>query len=152
MLTTGLNTLHHVNKIASYSRDPRNIVVTFLLDLGVPTDLIGFEFLITAIIFWEADPACLLNDNLYIAVAEHYNNCYSVKTIENAIRRAITEAWKNKFNFDWEHYFPTPRVGKMEKPSNLKFIARLARALQLCRGCIRAGNRAETDQGGRLWI
>lgn len=137
-----INTMAHVSKIASYSRSAHNIVMAFLLELGFVPGNIGFEFLITAVVLHAKDPVYLQSENLYAAVAEYYNHRYSKVTIEGAIRRAITEAWKNKSNAAWKRYILTMQDGIMEKPVNLTVIGYLSCALRLAQGC-----RTEEKEG-----
>lgn len=134
MRTSMVNTLDHIIAIASYSRNARDIVSVFLAELGCPPENIGFEFLMTAIILREKDPAGLRNESLYEAVAEHYNNRFSIPAIDGAMRRTLGVAWENGFEDAWVCYFPTMGNGIMKKPNNLAFIAYMSRLLEFALG------------------
>lgn len=147
MHATVTNTLEHFSSIASYSRNARCIMIAFLLELGFIPGFVGFEFLITATILYMEDPASVHSENLYAAMEEHYNYRYSRAAIEGAMRRAIEEAWKNKWNAVWKYYFPTMEIDIMEKPANLIFIGYLSCALRLALGCRDEGKEEVSNHG-----
>jgi len=64
-----------------------------------------------------------------------YSPPVSGAQIEQAIRSAIEEAWKDRREEIWAYYFRIDPDGGFSKPSNAEFISRVARYAELCQGC-----------------
>lgn len=96
-----------------------------LLDIGIPANLIGFQYITNAIQLAFVDEAylCHVTKLLYIDIAKKY--CAKPTSVERAIRHAISVAWtygnKEEINRLFRHSInPTKGV-----PTNSQFLARL---------------------------
>lgn len=92
--------------------------------LQVPAHRTGYQPLRTIITMYHDDPAQSLSKHLYPAVAKACD-FQSSSAVEQNIRRVIQAAWKVKENAVWSKFFDVNR----KTPTNLEFIARIARAL-----------------------
>lgn len=104
------------------------IVKLFLLDLGLPSHMEGFQLLTCGVTFRYENPEASMTKQIYPAIA---NACGGQSThVEIAIRRAIQVAWKDRGE-KWMDYFPGRR-----KPTNSQVISTLVELLifwKLCR-------------------
>lgn len=131
-------TLVHIKFLArTFGRDGiRYVIVVFLLELGVPTNYDGFDFLVNAIAIYYEDPDQMITEGLYPAVASLYNRKKIWGTqVESSIRNAIRAAWRRRDAGVWIRYFSPDASGDVAKPSNTEFISTLARMLQVWEGC-----------------
>ena len=96
-----------------------------LLELGIPVNRVGFQYLCIAVPAYAKDSMQSLTKELYPAIGRQfgYPNGYAV---ERAIRNVIVEAWEHGNADAWVQYFP--RCDKA--PSNSLFIATLAERLK----------------------
>ena len=108
-----------------------------LLELQVPTNRIGFDYLKHAIILFCDDPTQMITKELYPAVGKLYEAKPGVLQVEQAIRAVIKAAWKNRNEKIWWYYFPSgiDENGNLQRPSNSEFIAGIGRFLELWQGC-----------------
>lgn len=109
--------------------------VAVLLELEVPTNRIGFEYLKQSIIIYVEDPAQAAMKGIYPTISSLYDPEPTAQQIEQAMRSAINEAWENRDEKVWRHFFRTDRDGNVEKPSNIEFISKIARFLELWKAC-----------------
>ena len=130
------DTLKHALFLARHLNtcDIQCVTVAMLLDLGIPTKRIGFDYLINAILLFCDDPAQMLTKEIYPAVGRLYDTGVGAWQIERAIRTAITEAWDSRNPRVWHYYFPQCEDGA-EKPTNAEFISGVGRFLELWKGC-----------------
>lgn len=105
-----------------------------LLDLGIPTDRDGFQYLKNAIVCYYRMPRQMITKDIYLEVGRLYDPKAGVKQVENAIRRVIVDAWHERDDEVWGCYFPR-RNGTVKKPSNREFISRVACFMELWQGC-----------------
>ena len=138
--------LDHIEFLATlFGRDDvRYVIVVLLLELDVPTNYDGFDYLVRGITIYLRDPSQMIVKGLYPAIAATYGKDIAVPQIESAIRSAIKAAWKRHDAAAWERYFP----GMAARPSNAEFISRIARILELWEGCCKKYERNESS--GRL--
>ena len=120
--------------------DLQSVTIAVLLDLGIPTQKAGFEYLKIAIVRFAEEPGCAFSEGVYQRVAGHYAMKLTHSQIEQAIRSVIGDAWKNRDGERWCGYFPQDRVEMRKQPSNLEFITRIGYFLELCQGCCREVN------------
>ena len=92
-------------------------------------------------------PVQLSVKNLYLALTALYNGTVGAKQIEQSIRSAIRQAWKNRNDQIWCCYFPQNANGEIERPSNGDFIATLACVVDLWRGWCHNYNVMPTEEG-----
>lgn len=116
----------------------RQTVIILLMELGVPTQYDGFDYLVRAIVICVQDPALVMRKGLYNLVAEQYDREIDTHQIEQAIRNAIECAWQNGRSEAWERYFLAGQRHNVRKPANAEFVSRIARTLELWTGCCEA--------------
>lgn len=102
----------------------RNILVP----LGFKMNVENYRIIECAIAQFAQDPTQALTARLYPAVAEMCNG--SMTQVEKAIRTGVESAWKNGNERMWRLYFSTGKNGKVSKPSNGDFLARMAMCLK----------------------
>ena len=102
-----------------------------LRELGVPEHLIGYEFLVDAVMLTVDKPDYLrhVTGALYPAVAKKHN-CTD-KQVERAMRHAIETAWNRCALEDIARYFGNTISPSRGKPVNSEFIARVANAVRM---------------------
>ena len=108
--------------------------VAVLLELGIPTKRVGFEYLKQAIVIYVEDPVQAAMKGVYPVVGKHYETEPTAEQVEQSIRSAINEAWEVHDEKVWRYFFKTDRDGNIEKPSNVEFISKIARFLELWQG------------------
>ena len=99
-----------------------------LLELGVPSHLKGYRYLLVAIPLYKSNPDQIITKELYPAVAAA---CRCQKEhVERSIRSAINIAWKRRDEQIWQAYFHPEPDGTIRRPTNGAFITRLADSLR----------------------
>lgn len=106
-------------------------VSSILLMLGIVANHDGFEYLCYAIPMYRRAPAKFMTKVLYPDIAKAYNRRVDARQVEHAIRTTICKAWQRRDDKVWQMFFPVGADGKVPKPSNGYFIARLARLLDI---------------------
>ena len=119
----------------------RYVVIILLMELGVPTQYDGFDYLVKSIVLCIQDSALVMMKGLYNLVAEQYDRDMDTHQIEQAIRSAIDSAWKKGSSEAWDRYFLSGQRHGVRKPANAEFISRLARTIELWMGCCDAYER-----------
>lgn len=115
--------------------DVSYVALLVLLELNIPTNQVGFDFLIHAVVAFCKNPLQTMSKGIYPTVAANYDYKVSQEEIEQAIRVVIKKGWENRDSFAWKYYFSHNTSGKMKKPTNSEFISRIGRILQLWQGC-----------------
>lgn len=130
-------TLEHVLFLARRfnKSNIRQVVIILLMELGVPTQYDGFDYLVKAIILCIQDSALVMMKGLYSLIAEQYDREMDTHQIEQAIRSAIDGAWQKGNAEAWDLYFLSGQSHGARKPANAEFISRLARTIELWMGC-----------------
>lgn len=125
-------TLYHVRSLVRHldKCNPRGVVVVMLMELGMPTKLVGFEFLKRAIKLQRKDPTRVLAKDIYMELALHYRQ-NSEFQVEQAIREAIKASWRHGSREAWDWYFSYDGKPVTNKPTNSEFITRLAYILEI---------------------
>lgn len=95
--------------------------------LGFRLNLGSTQILREAICQYSCDPGMPLTTRLYPSVAQAIDG--TAAQVERGIRCAIESAWKHRNDSLWRVYFPPDRSGKIPKPTNAAFLARIARCL-----------------------
>lgn len=111
------------------------VALLVLLELNIPTNHVGFDYLLNAIVSFCKNPRQTMNKGSYPTVAACCGNQASLEEIEQAIRCAIKKGFENNNSFAWKYYFSHNASGNMKKPTNSEFISRIGRVLQLWQGC-----------------
>ena len=123
----------------------RGAIIVALMELGVPTKYVGFEFLKKAIELQRKDPTRALAKDIYLEISLHYKQS-SEELVEQAIRDAIKMAWRHGSKEAWEWYFSYDGRAVGNKPTNSEFISRIAYILEIWQECkITKGDRYERE-------
>lgn len=103
-----------------------SIIEQMLLDVGVPSNLVGHKYLMTAIEFCTAyvDNHPPITKVIYPEVAKRYNT--TATRVERGIRHAIDVAWNRTSVSTLTKYFGNTTNPTSYKLSNSEFIWRLA--------------------------
>ena len=102
----------------------KGVISELLTTLGVKRTGSSYIYLETAIECYMQQPGAPMVGWLYPTVGRL---CDSTATAaEKAIRYCIESAWENRNERIWRLYFPSGKHNKDIKPSNSKFIARIA--------------------------
>ena len=102
-----------------------------LAELGVQSDLLGHDYLVTAIYITIAQPEIVRNimKELYPAVAEVHHTKTSL--VERAMRHAIENAFQNGDPDVLNRYFRNTISVRSGKVTNGAFISRVANILRI---------------------
>ncbi len=106
-------------------------VTNVLIQLGIPSNLSGFDYLRTAIILTMCDKKLLrkITKELYPSIAEIYST--TAPRVERAIRHAIEVGfWRGDLDLI-ENYFGNSTDPSKGKASNGEFIATVADRLSM---------------------
>ena len=114
----------HLNPVAPAAPDPQSAVTRMMLDLGVPTKLLGFDCLRDAVLETIRKPGQLLTKELYPRVARIHGG--NAQQVERCIRSAIDAAWNHRDEQVWRLYFTPMGSGGLKKPTNSEMITCLA--------------------------
>ncbi len=125
--------------------DPVCVIILVLIELQLDTYRDGFCYLKYAIERFYREPGHLQKD-IYPAVAERYSIDISSGQMDAAIRTAIEEAWRRRDDGVWRCYFQPDRNGRIRKPSNAEFIARIAVFVELWQGCCKGVRVCQTTE------
>ena len=128
--------LRHISSLArlfSNRGDITYVITLLLMELGFPSHIVGFSFLVDAIGIFEEDFKSVALYGLYPCIAKRYDEKIDSKNIEQTIRDAIKKAWGSGNQVVWCYYFP-----KGKKPTSEEFIAQIARILHLWKGSCEA--------------
>ena len=147
MESTIERTLSHIQFLARHL-DRYNLragIVVVLMELGVPTKCVGFEFLKKAIELQSKDPTRTLTKDIYLEISLHYRQ-NSEELVEQSIREAIKMAWRHGSRQAWEWYFSYEGRPVVNKPTNSEFISRIDYILEIWQECkIIRGDYSERD-------
>lgn len=111
----------------------RGAIIVALMELGMPTQYLGYEFLIKAIQLQRKDPTRALKKDIYLEIALHYRQS-SELVVEQAIRDAIKMAWRHGCREAWDWYFSYGGCSVTNKPTNSEFISKIAYILEIWQG------------------
>ena len=135
-MRTGIDKLmEHIFFLSRHFKrtETKYIVLILLMELDIPTKYDGFDYLEKAICLYSEDPSRMILHGLYPSVAAIYEGKVSEKQIEQAIRSALKVAWEHRDPQIWSLYMQSDI--DMRKPSNAEFITRIARLVEMWRGC-----------------
>ena len=136
MESTISETLRHVLLLARHlgKCNLRGVTIVALMELGVPTKSIGFEYLKRAILLLYEDPTRALTKDIYLEISLRCK-LNSEEQVDQAIRDAIRIAWENGSKTAWCWYFSYDGQVPRRKPTNSEFISRMSYVLELCQSC-----------------
>lgn len=113
------------------STDLRGSIDRALSDLGIPSHLLGFAYLQTAIdlVVRQPEAAYAVTGCVYPGVAMQYGT--TAQLVERAIRHAVERGWSRCDEAMREMYFGGKIRSARQKPTNAEFIARIANLVRM---------------------
>ena len=125
-------TLEHIALLAKHldKSDLRGALIVIFMELGVPTNNIGFEILLRTVLLQRKNPARALTNDIYQEIRLHCRQV-SAEQVEQSIRDAIQAAWDNGSDEAWEWYFSYAGQPVTAKPTNREFISQIVYILDL---------------------
>ncbi len=96
--------------------------------LGFNMNSSSTSITVTAIEFYMKNPKQKLSATLYPDIAQLYST--NPKQVERAIRLSIEGAWLRRREELWRLYFAIGKNGKVSKPTNSDFLARVSRCVE----------------------
>lgn len=109
--------------------DLKKEVINILYSFGIPLNLKGYHYLVSAILMCIKNLEIQITKQIYPEIAKQYattSNC-----VERAIRHAIKVAWKRANPSIIQIYFNSIYASKDIKPSNFEFISTIADKLKI---------------------
>ena len=145
MESTIERTLDHIMLLARHLNhyNFRGAIIVALMELGVPTKSVGFEFLKKAISLQHQDPTRTLAKDIYLEISLLYKQ-NGEEVVEQAIREAIKFAWRHGDPVAWDWYFSYGDSETVKRPTNGEFISRIDYILELWQECRIA--RGDSDE------
>lgn len=126
------NVAERVGELLRYQgldESPVRAVIRSILDgFGIPADLDGGKYLLTAIVLMAEDPSQYITKELYPAVGKAYGK--NAGQVERSIRNAIEKGFINGDRPEWERCFGNGNEGLTKKPSNQDFILKVVELLR----------------------
>ena len=119
-LTARIIDLAHWEDTPAVETEVRKILAI----LGFKMNSVGCRITEIAICKYIENPYQSMMSELYPAVAAQCNG--TVTQVEKAIRTGIEVALKEHDDRIWRMYFPAGKNGKVHKPTNAEFLARIA--------------------------
>lgn len=119
MVARIIDVAHWLDEEPRQGRD----IIGILVSLGFKMSTSGFRITKLALEIFEKDPSQKITTQLYPAVAMACNGTTSM--VEKAIRDSIDSAWRERNERVWRLYFNACKNGKLVKPSNGEFLARI---------------------------
>ena len=104
--------------------DPQGAISGTLLALGMPVHKKGFRYARRGILMLAQDPDSQITKEVYPTIAKEYRS--TPFAVEKALRSAIDYAWEDHDPDIWGRYFPPVLDGQIPRPTNTKFLSRLA--------------------------
>jgi two-component system response regulator (stage 0 sporulation protein A) len=102
-----------------------------LLEIGIPTHIKGYQFVVEAITFTVHDMYAVnaITKELYPHVAKVFQSTPS--RVERAIRHAVEVAWDRGDLDVFQRYFGNSISPNKGKPTNSEFISRMANEMRM---------------------
>lgn len=124
--------LHICRNLAATPTKPDRdtLIQQYLMACGVPDNLRGKRYLMTAIALAIKDPKIMdsVTGELYPAIAQHHDTTAS--RVERAMRNAIDVGWQRGRFDTLERIFGYTVSADKGRPTNSEFIARLANEIR----------------------
>lgn len=105
-------------------------VLALLMEMRLPEDLDGFDYFRSAILLKYANPRIRFG-SIYNVIAMQCDAGTNAGQVDKAIHAVIEAGWNARNDEVWGYFFQ----GAETCPSNGKFIARIARVMELWNDC-----------------
>lgn len=110
-------------------KDPKTTIRSVLREIGVPSNILGYGYLIRAIEMQMESKAPLdFTKWCYMGIGQEFGTTGS--RVERAIRHSIERAWEVGDYDTLKRYFGNSIDPNRGKPTNSQFITRIAEAVQ----------------------
>ena len=109
------------------TRDLNREIMNILALLGFNINAGGCRLIEIAVYEYIMQPKQQIVNQLYPTIAASCGG--TVSQVEKAIRDTIKTAWLNRNELIWRMYFATGKDGKVRRPTNSDFFARIARCI-----------------------
>lgn len=108
------------------SKDPEDVTIDILVELGAPDHLIGHPYVVEGVKMVVENRECLnkITAGLYPELAKKFNTTAS--RVERAIRHVIEVTWNRSDYETLNHYFGNIVRADKGQPTNGEFLARMA--------------------------
>lgn len=112
-------------------KDSEVLIINYLTELGVPPNLLGYEYLKVGLSKVLEKPSLIhsVTKELYPMIAEECNSTES--RVERAIRHAVEVSFNNLDPNRQEEYFGNSISPVRGKATNSEFLARVAECIRL---------------------
>ncbi len=116
-----------VSEDSSQCRSVQSQIRYLIAVLGFNMNTFGTHMTEVAVLLYKQNPTQSITRDLYPAVARACNG--TATQVERGIRFSIEKAWLSRNEEIWRLYFSVGKNGKVSRPTNANFLARIA-------GCI----------------
>lgn len=118
-----------LNKMLSNAEAPRVTIASVLRNLGAPTNVLGYNYMIRAIeMQMESNVPLDFTKGVYCGVAQEFQTTGS--RVERAIRHCVECIWDRGDYDTLKRYFGNTIDPNRGKPTNSHFITRVAEAVR----------------------
>lgn len=115
--------------LLSKEKDPKTTIRSVLREIGVPSNILGYGYLIRAIeMQMESKVPLDFTKGCYMGIGQEFGTTGS--RVERAIRHGIERAWEVGDYDTLTRYFGNSIDPNRGKPTNSQFITRIAEAVQ----------------------
>ncbi len=124
------NITYQMDGLAQTIINAETIVAEYLAEFGIPGNLKGFRYLITAITDVMKDESLMygVTKMLYPEVAKKHKSTSA--RVEKAIRHAIEVAWERKSESKKKSFYSYNLTYCVKRPTNSEFIAKVVMELK----------------------
>lgn len=107
------------------------LITAVLLQLGMPSHLLGYQYIRTALITLEQKPDLLyrMMNGLYPVIAKKHNTCSS--NVERSIRSAIAQTWLRGGAEPYHKLLGISGDYLPDKPTNSEFLSYMTECIHL---------------------
>ena len=116
--------------------DPQAAANAVLMQLGVPANNVGHEYLIRVIAAVLANPFLNMTE-AWQSVSKELPARVSYKAWNQAMTDVIKRGWEHRDPERWSRFLGAEWIWEEKRPSNSEFIFEVARFLRLWQGCYR---------------
>lgn len=113
-----------ISEDSSQCRSVQSQIRNLIALLGFNMNALGTRMTEIAVQLYAQNPSQSITRDLYSAVARACNG--TVSQVERGIRFSIEKAWLSRNEEIWRLYFSVGKNGKVSRPTNADFLARIA--------------------------
>lgn len=118
-----------LRKMLSKEPDPKTDIRSVLREIGVPSNILGYGYLVRAIeMQMESKEPLGFTKGCYMGIGKELGTTGS--RVERGVRHAVEVTWKRGDIDTLMRYFGNTISADLGKPTNSQFITRIAEAVQ----------------------